>query len=220
MTGAEFATYVKNKFKRTDKDTELFEATTDTIALMRLEFESDEYSQEATVSGISTVGEFRMAVPVDFGHIIGKILIKDTADDQQYNPLVKLSKQRYDELYHDRILSKVANVNTDVPRHFSIFAGQIYLGPVPDRTTFQYQIGYTTEDAVDVATGTAIVPFTEELRYRNVLRNGVLFELHDGLESFEEAAYYKQTFNDGLLRIIESENMNKDTQTNVIYNGF
>jgi hypothetical protein len=220
MTGSAFATYVKNKFKRDDKDTELYEAATDTIALMRLEFQSDEYSEEATVAGISTVGEYRIAVPVDFGHIIGKIGIKDTADDQNYNPLVKISKQRYDEIYSDRVLDTVANVHTDVPRHFSIYAGQIYLGPVPDKTTYEYQINYTTEDSSDITSATDPVPFTEELRYRNILRNGVLFELHDGMENFDEAAYYKQLFNDGLARIIRSEDDNKAAQSNIIYNGF
>ena len=96
MTGADFAIYVKNKFRRDDKDTELFEATTDTIALMRMEFKSDEYSEEATISGVATIGDYRLAVPGDFGHIIGKLSITDTSDDQDYSPLIKLSKQKYD----------------------------------------------------------------------------------------------------------------------------
>ena len=52
MTGAEWKAYVLKKFKRNDKDTELFQATTDTIADMRLQFDSEDYKEEAMLQGL------------------------------------------------------------------------------------------------------------------------------------------------------------------------
>ncbi len=219
MTGTEFADYVKRKFKRSDKDTELYEATTDTIALMRTKFGFDEVKEEAYVAGISTLGEYQIALPSDFGRIIGQVSIVDTASDQYYDPLRKISKEEYDRRFADRSLSSVGNVNTSVPRFFCIFAGQLYLGPVPDLITYRYQINYTTVDSSDVTSSTDPVPFTSELRDRNVLRNGVMFELHDGLENFEEASYYKSLFLDGLSDLVRLENTNKNDQAGVQYNG-
>jgi hypothetical protein len=221
MTGSEFATYVKRKFKRTDKDTELYDAATDTILLMQVKFAPEDFKEEAYVSGISSVGEYQIGLPDDFGHIIGTASIIDTADDEYYCPLKKISKQKYDELYSDRLYTDTNKMHTAVPQHFCIYAGQIYLGPVPDKTTYQIQINYSTETTSEVTSSTDPVPFTSELRHRNVLRNGVLFELHDGLENFEEAAYYKQLFLDGLNDIIKQERANiAPINDNVIYSGF
>jgi len=219
MTGANFYAYVLRKFKRTDKSTEAYEAMTDTVSLMQIKFNSDNYSQESYIAGISTVGEYQIGLPADFGQIIGTISLTDTASDQQYDNLNKISKQDYDRKYGDRLLSAIGNVNTGVPREFCIYAGQIYVGPVPDLTTYRYQMNYTTENATEISSGTATVPFTAEFRHRNVLRNGVLFELHDGMENFEEAAYYKQLFLDGLNDIVKQENRNRADSISVAYSG-
>ena len=81
QTGAEMLAYVKRKFKRPDKDTEIYEAATDTIADMRLQILSEDYKEEAYISGISSLGDYRIALPSDFGHIIGDVTVTDTGDD-------------------------------------------------------------------------------------------------------------------------------------------
>ena len=219
MTGANFYAYVLRKFKRTDKSTEAYEAMTDTVSLMQIKFNSDNYSQESYISGIDTIGEYQIGLPTDFGQIIGTVSVTDTASDDNYANLNKISKQAYDAKYGDRLLTSTGNMNLAVPRDFCIYAGQLYIGPVPDLITYRYQINYTTENATEVASGTATVPFTAELRHRNVLRNGVLFELHDGLENFEEAAYYKQLFLDGLNDIVKQEASNRADGVGVSYSG-
>ena len=220
MTGANFYAYVLRKFKRTDKSTEAYEAMTDTISLMKVKFKSDSYKEETAVSGISTLGEYQMGLPSDFGHIIGNISMTDTSDDSDYPALKKISKQKYDDLYGDRLLTSTGNMNLAVPKHFCIFAGQIYVGPVPDKITYKYQMNYTTEESSDVTSVTDPVPFTQELRFRNVLRNGVLFELYDGMENYEEAGYYKALWQDGLNDIILMEENNAMDEGSVCYSGF
>lgn len=220
MTGAEFLAYVVRKFIRTDKSTELYEATTDTISDMHIRFRPEDYKEETYVSGISTVGEYQIALPSDFGHIIGTLSLIDTDDDTQYNNLNKISKQTYDAKYTDRLLSSTGNMNLSTPIDFCLFAGQIYVGPVPDKITYRYQMNYTTENTAEITSVTDPVPFTSELRHRNILRNGVLFELHDGMENFEEAAYYKNLYLHGLEGLVEMERANiSGISENVIYNG-
>ena len=220
MTGAETYAYILRKFIRPDKETEVYEAITDVISDIHVKFKPADYTEETYVSGISTVGEYQIALPSDFGHIIGTISLTDTSGDTQYDNLKKISKQTYDAKYTDRLLTSTGNMNLSVPRDFCIYAGQIYVGPVPDLTTYRYQMNYTTENTSEIASDTAVVPFTSELRDRNMLRNGVLFELHDGLENFEEAAYYKALFLDGIKGLIERERRNAaPTSENVAYNG-
>ena len=216
-TGAEFYAYVLRKFKRTDKETETYEAMTDTISDMRIQFDSELYKEESYVSGISTLGEYRLGLPSDFGHILGKISIIETGDDQYYNPITKISKDRYDELYPSRLISTVGNMVSGIPQHFCIYANQIYLGPVPDKTTYRYQINYSTESSTEIASDTDPVPFTD--KYRNIVRAGVLFELHDGMENYEEASYWKAIYMDGLRKIIENDNANISDSDVIAYHG-
>ena len=219
MTGSEFRDYVVNKFVRTDKDTEIYQATTDVLAEINRKIKGDDYAEEAYVAGITTIGEYKIALPSDFGSIVGTISITDTTADDYYTPLNKISKQEYDDLYPDRLLTAVGNMHKDVPRDFCIYAEQIYLGPVPDKTTYRYQINYTTENIAEIASGTANVPYTS-LNHRNMLRNGVLFELHDGLENFDEAAYYKSLFLNGVDELIRYENnIKRAGSSGVAYHG-
>ena len=215
MTGAEWKTYVLNKFKRTDKDTELYQATTDIIADMRLQFDSEDYKDEAYTAGISTLGEYKMALPSDFGHIIGVVSLIDSATNQEYDPLVKISKEEYDSRTSDRLLT--SNQNFGIPESFCIYGKELFISPVPDKTTYRYQINYTTEDFAEIASSTTSVPFSD--RYRNVLRCGVLAELYDGMENFDEANYWRTMYTAGLLKIKQNDDDNVQDDESVCYRG-
>jgi hypothetical protein len=216
MTGSEFLTYVKRVFARTDKDTEIYEATTDVISDIRIQIKSEEYKEEAYVAGINTIGEYRLALPSDFGHLIGLITLVDN-NGNYVSTLNKLSKQSYDNKYGDRLYSDVSNVLTGVPEDFCIYAKQIYLGPVPDDTSYKYYLNYTTEDFKEIEAATDPVPFTD--KYRNVLRAGVLAELYLGLDAFEDAAYWRQIFNSGVLKIKSNDDDNITSMSNIQYSG-
>jgi len=217
MTGQEFRDYVVRKFIRTDKDTELYEATTDIIADMRLQFLSEDFKEETYSSGISTVGEYKLGLPTDFGHIIGDISVTDTDEDTEYGTLQKISKQRYDELYGDRLLASTTNMDLGIPKHYCIYAKQIFIGPVPDLTTYRYQFNYTTESFTEVTAATDPVPFTD--RHRNTVRAGVLAELYDGMENFQEAQYYRSMYIDGLGKLAANDETNTQDDAGVCYRG-
>jgi hypothetical protein len=219
MTGSAFYTYVLKKFKRTDKSTEAYQAMTDVIADMRLQFHSEDFKEEAYSTGISTVGEYKLGLPSDFGHIIGNISITDTGTDETYPELVKVSKQEYDEMYADRLLSSTTSMDLDTPAHFCIYANQVFLGPVPDKTTYQYQFNYTTDITAEVTSATDPVPFTG-YKERNTTRSGVLAELYDGMENFEEANYWRQMYLQGLSKLIANDESNIADDDGVQYRGF
>jgi len=216
MIGSDFLAYVKRKFKRSDKDTEIYEATTDIVADMRLQFNSEDYKEEAYIVGIDTLGEYRIALPTDFGHLIGDVTLVDV-DGNSSRELNKISKEAYDRKYGDRLFSAVANMYTSEPSDYCIYAKQIYLGSVPDKITYKYQINYTTEDYTEVAAATDPVPFSN--RYRNILRAGVLAEVHDGLQEYEESSYWRGMYNNDLGKLVNNDEDNISDNMNVQYSG-
>lgn len=217
MTGAEFLAYVKRKFIREDKDTEIYQATTDIIADIRLQSMSEDYKEEAYSTGISTLGEYKLGLPTDFGHLIGDITLIDVDSNSACGTLKKISKQRYDEKYSERLLGDYADMGSGEPYEYCIYGKQLFLGPVPDKTTYKYQFNYTTEDYTEVDASTDPVPFSD--KYRNYLRAGVLAELHDGLENFEEAQYWRQMYIDGLNKIYFNDTTNTMDSVGASYSG-
>lgn len=218
MDGADWLTYVIAKFKRPDKNPEILEATTDIIADMRIQFYPDMFKEEAYLSGITVLGEYRLPLPVDFGHLIGDISITDPNNDTWFPPLLKLSKEAYDQLYPERLLTGSSQLR-QVPIHYCIYADQIYLGPVPNSMEYRYQINYTTEAGQIISESTDPVPFSNKAPHRNVLRAGVLKELHDGMENYDEAAYWEGEYNKGLSKIIASETNYVQDNESVEYSG-
>lgn len=188
MSGSDWRDYVlRGGFKRTDKDTELYEETTDAIQEMRRRFMFDEAEEEATTTDtISVLGDFKINVESDFGLVLG-IMLEDGTDG---TPLIQKSKAQFDELYPD------INVTSDrgYPRHFTIYKGQIYIGPIPDRVSYVYRISYS-ERAGTITSSSVSVPFTKE--YRDILRDNVLSRLHKLMENFDMSAQLRQSFEIG-----------------------
>ena len=216
MTGAEFLAYVKRVFIRTDKDSEIYEATTDTIADIRLQLKSEDYKEEAYIAGITTLGDYRITLPSDFGHIIGNVTLVDNTGVSE-RTLNKISKQSYDEKYGDRLYTTTSNIEDGYPADFCIYGGQLFIGPVPDAITYRYYINYTTEAYTEVDASTDPVPFTD--RYRVMLRAGVLAEVYAGLEFFDEANYWRQFYVDGLVKLKKNQDENIADMQSAAYNG-
>lgn len=185
MTASDWRDYVvRQGFLRTDKDEELYEATTDAIQEMRRRFMFDEAEAEITTTEtITTLGEFQIGLETDFGLLLGLVL----EDDDTGTPLVHISKSRYDQLYSS------VNVETDrgYPEHFTIYAGQIYIGPIPDQVSYVYRLSYSRR-AGTVSSTTTGVPFTD--LYRDLLFYNVMGRLHGMLEEFDKSGYFKGLF--------------------------
>lgn len=204
MTGSEWRDYVlRLGFIRTDKDTELYEATTDAIQEMRRRFMFDEAETETTTTDtISVSGDFKLDVESDSGLILG-VIMQDGANAHE---LTRVSKSQFNALYPD------INVTADrgYPEHYCLYAGQIYIGPIPDSTGYTYRMNYSRR-AGTITSSTTGVPFTNV--YRDVLADLVLSKLYKGLEEFDRASMYMNDFEKGFLLATRKEIINSGDHT-------
>jgi len=217
MLGSDFYAYVLRILKRTDKSTEVYEATTDTIRDMRLRFHSEDFKTINTALAISTIGDYSAALPSDFGHLIGDIMVKETSADRDYPSLNKISIERYNELYASRYNTAVGNKLTGTPIHYCIFSGDLLVGPPVDKTTYAFRFASTQEDGVEIAAATTNVPFTD--RFRKTVRYGVLKEVYVGLENYQEAEIWSNLYEADLAKIIENDKTNVRDSLPLSYNG-
>lgn len=210
MSGPQFLAYVKKIFKRTDKDDEIYDAITDAISELRrlCSFDEDEV-EVSTTDTIATVGDYRLNVEDNMGILIGDVQVIDSDDSR---PLTKLDKQIFDIYYPNQ---DATNVTKDKPQHFAVFAGQIYLGPVPDKTSYTYRVNYS-KGMSTISSSTTSVPFTKW--YREGLREGVLAKVWSGLEEDLAAEHQAkwQFFKDQIMR---REDMNQKGTGFVLYHG-
>lgn len=219
MTGSEFLAYVKQVLSRTDKDTEIYTATSDTIMDMRSLIKTDEHmAVSSALSGISAVGDYTLSLPNDFGHLIGDVLIQDTSSDTTYFPLNKMTKVEYDVKYNRNLASSASNRHTGVPVDYAYFGQQIYIGPAVDSTNYQFKINYTTEDTPTITSATTTVPFTD--KYREVVRSGVLSRIFAELENYEESNFWDFRYQRGLKKLMDTDYDNVETSSSFNkYNG-
>lgn len=186
MTGAEFYTYLKLDFKRTDKEDEIFSALTDVISDIREEYKLEEDKEINYTLGIDALGEYSFTLPDDFGFLIGDIKILE--DNDSYK-LEKISKDEYDRLLPD---PEYSDVDKEKPTHFCIYADQVFLYPVPDKLTYYYEWNYSTDDEAAITTSTGNVPYSS--RNRKMLKCGVLAEIYKGLGMDNEAVKWGSEF--------------------------
>jgi hypothetical protein len=205
MSGSDFRDYIVDSkgFKRTDKDDELYDAITDAIQFMRRRFEFDEAETEVTsTDSITVLGDFKLDIESDLGLLLGVVL----EDGSIATPLDRIPKKRFDELYPD------ANVTSSrgYPRHYCVYAGQIRVGPIPDKTSYAYRLSYSKR-AGAITSSTAGVPFTD--LYRDVLAEKVLELLYEMMEEYDRADRKAQRFEALWADAVRRERRNSGTGT-------
>lgn len=192
MTGSDFYDYLlRCGFKRTDKETEVYEAITDTIADLRIRFDFDEAQQDSTSTDtIDTIGDYRISLESTTALLLGVIM----QDGLIATPLTQISKAKFDAFYPD-----IANGQwTGYPRHFCVHAGSIYIGPVPELTSYVYRLSWSARGGT-VTSSTSSVPFTG--LSRETVKDGAYFRLYNGLEMSDAAAQFKALYEAGCERL-------------------
>ena len=213
LSGSDFYDYVLRVFKRTDKETEVYEAITDAIQYWRVETDMEEDKTISLVTGISTLGDYKLALPTDFGDIIGDLIFLDVGNgDGSSCPLTKLTKAEYDEV---EPYPSVSNVSKGIPQYYCIYGEEIYISPVPDNVGYQYNLNYTVDNDTITSSSTS-VPFTD--KYRKTLRQLVLSELYTNLDMDNEAAKYKVLGQQGIEQITSREDLITSGLDTVAYN--
>jgi hypothetical protein len=199
LSGTDWYAYVlRGGFKRTDKETEVYEETTDAVQEMRRRFMFDEAKAETiTTDTISILGDYRLALESDFGLLLG-VTVEDGGDA---TPLIQLTKHEFNQKYPD------INVTADrgYPLDFCVYGGAIQIGPIPDRVIFSYRVAYSTRGGI-ITSATTGVPFTST--YRDILRDNVLGRLYMLMDDFEKASIYKQSFENGFIYASRKERTN------------
>lgn len=219
MTGSEFYAYILQVLKRTDKSTEVYAAIADTVIDIRAGMISDDYSEIETLTDTLAIGDYTLNAPTDLGHIIGDIMIKDTASEDTYPPLKKISKEEFDVMYHSVLSDTVRNRNTGLPQHWAYFGGKFYIGPAVDKTTYEFSINKTIEDTPTYTSVSTSIPFTS--KFREVVRAGVLFRIYKILEFFDESTIWEDVYERGKLKIIDNDSQKTDgSVVGMQYNGF
>jgi len=209
LTGLEFYNYILRVFKRTDKETEIYEAITDVIMDIKLRYTFEDFKTVKADLTIPVANDYTIDIPVDFGHLIGDIVLQGDTD----RVLTKISKPKYDELYPEQTAS---DVSTGVPLYYCLFGNKFYIAPVPDKTTYTYQINYTTEAETQIISSTDDVPFTD--KYRWVLRSLVLAEMYYNMGNDVEAQKWEQRGEAKLGIMVASEQNNIDYSVNLEFN--
>lgn len=194
MSGSDFYSYVLRTFKRTDKSTEAYEAITDTVQEIAQMHPFDERLNETTTTDtISVAGDYKINLESDFEMFVSDLVVQDGTNSWQ---LIKISKDEFDRRFPNPTAS---NVSTAKPVFYTLFNGVIYLGPVPDSTSYNYSISYSQVTST-VDSSTTSVPFTN--KYRVAVKYGTLFHLYSSVESDEQAQKYKALFDAEMNRII------------------
>lgn len=204
MSGSEFRDYVlRGGFKRTDKDTELYEAATDAVQELRQLFEFGEAETETTSTDtISTLGDYAFNVESDFGLVVGVKL----QDGTNAHTLRQLTKRQFDRMYPDHAVT----ADRGYPKHFCIFNGQVVIGPIPDSVSYTYRVAYSKRGGTITSSSTG-VPFTAD--YREALREKTLAKLYKGLQEYDVSAVHEAAFEKLLPGIIRRERQNKGEGT-------
>ena len=201
MTGSDFYAYVLRKgFKRTDKGTEVYEAITDAIMIMRRKFSFSEAESEAeTTDQITVLGDYKLTIESDQGMLHG---VK-VEDDDNGVPLTRRTKEQFDALYPS------ADVDSSVrgwPKDYCVYGDQILIGPVPDSVDYNYRVAYSKRGGTVIST-TSAVPFTA--LFRDILCDRVHSLLWDALDEPDRADRSEARFERGFEDATKVERKNK-----------
>lgn len=208
MSGQELFDYVQRTLKREDKITEVYDAITDTIMDMCEKFGFEENKVEAyTTSGITSLGDYKIDLPDDFGHLLGDVRWSD--QDDSYT-LKKCSKQEFNEMFPDPDGDDPIDGE---PTHYCVFGKQILLGPVPDDITYEYQIDYSKFPDASIDSNSSNVMFTDNAR--ECVKFGTLARIYDDMEEQDKADKYQAKYDTALYEFVSRETRNTRSAFNV-----
>jgi hypothetical protein len=226
LTVSQMVTYnVLKYFKRTDKSNEVLQDITDTLQDMTRRHQFRDLKVEAyTTIGITTPTDYRLELPDDFEHLIGNVRLINGTESK---PLNKLDKAAFDEKY-----PYLSNPDKEpgTPEDFCLWNDQILIGPIPDVTTYGYEISYCHKimpTYLDPAGGSpiatdcfqndnTILPLGE---FKEAILSGTLARLFECVEDYEKAAYWHTRHDRDLAIIMGMDINNESAPTQQEYNG-
>jgi hypothetical protein len=214
MTFADFLTYVKADFKRTDKDAEILQAYNDTILDICKRAPIGAYKYRSYVPTV--IGQYDYNFPYQAGiysvFVLHPIKIYNSAisGDEGYS-LIKLNKEEFDEMFPNQ---DAVGASTGEPTHYCPYGEQFLVGPVPDKATYMIEADWTKQPADQTSVSTN--PPLKDI-WREVLKWGTLFRLAVGLGWDQEVAKWLELYEHDSLGIPKLLELEEDREGETVY---
>jgi len=187
MTLSNFLTYVKQIYKRTDKNTEIVQAYNDAISAASLKMPHGAYKYQSYVNCV--VGQEDYALPSTIIHLMHPIRLLGGSDSSDSgDKLEHITKEEYDRREPN---PNRTSPSTGYPSAYAIFSGSILLTPIPDSIDYILEINWTKRKTALSADDDLPALGSE---WDEVLRQMVLARMYELIELFQEAQYWRQQY--------------------------
>lgn len=187
-----FLVYVKQDFKRTDKDTEIVQAYNDSINQVSFEMPHGAYKYQSYVPCVVKQEDYPL--PSNIIHIIHPIrFIEGTGTNDFGYPLRHVDKAKYDEDFPNP--NRTDPATTGKPSIYTIYSRSILVGPFPDSALYLLEINWTK---IPVAQSASPGTDTPNLgaEWEEVLKEMTLSRVYRGIGLVGEASEYRSLYED------------------------
>lgn len=209
MTRVQFLAYIKRQFKRTDKDTEIYEALNETIQDIGSRYSFSGYNFQSWVPTVIAQEDYPLPTNLlQLSHPI-RLLEGSATGDSGY-PLDFITKEEYDEKEPNPNRTSPA---TGKPSKYTIYSDSILLTPIPDKTSYLLEINWgkiPTTLSVDADTPSLIATWDEILKW------GTLMRLYYGLGLYQEGKVWDDLYESDEKGIPKMIRIEKDKKREMI----
>lgn len=196
MTRLLFLSYVTRVLKRTDKNTEIYEAYNETIRDISSRAKFQEYAFQSYVACVQ--GQEDYPLPTTLLHLQHPVrLLEGSATNDSGNPLTHISKAEYDR--------REPNPNRTSPDEgrpgaYTIYSNSILLTPIPDGAGYLLEINWC--NVPTNLSGDSDVSSFNEL-WDEILKHGTLFRMFALLGMYQDSEYWRALYETGIRRMVE-----------------
>ena len=189
MTRTQMETYIKQTFKRTDKDTEIRQAIDDTLRDISTRHSFQVLMSQSYVPSVSGIEDYPL--PSNLIHLHRPIrLLHGSATGDSGKNLTELTKTEYDLIEPN---PNRTNPTTGEPWGYTIWSNSILLTPIPDAGAYLFEINWGKAITVPTAAGDTVGPF--HVTWDETIKWGCLSRLYETVEMIDMAdkfgAYYE-----------------------------
>lgn len=187
LSGPDLYAQFLRTFKRTDKETEFYDALTDTVQELLRRYQFDEVTTSATFTDtISSLGEWRLDGNANVGLLAGDVVLLDGGNSY---PLFKVTPSEFDRRYPN---PDYVSSDRGTPQVWTYRGGQVWIGPIPDSVSYTYKIAQSARLNADITATTESVPLSAT--YRELLKAGCLHRVFESMEAYDKSEYWRGKF--------------------------
>ena len=205
MTRLQFLTYVISVFKRTDKNTEIYQALNDTIKDIAAREPFEDYSFQSWVPTVAAQEDYLL--PTNLLHLSHPIrCLEGSATNDSGKDLTLLTKEEYDVIEPN---PNRTDPQTGEPWAYAIWSNAILLTDLPDDSGWILEINWGKRPA-DLDADSDQSSFNTA--WDEILQWGTLWRVFAGIGLYEEAAYWEHKYEDPLKGIPKMVRQNRDVR--------